>query len=52
MTYVPGATVPDAGIYWCTVCKSPVQLKAGDKFPECKNMCGRCRWERVEKAPQ
>ena len=48
MTYNPGAIVPDTGIYCCTVCKLPEQPNAGQKFPECRNMCGRGRWEKVE----
>ena len=45
--YRPGATVPDTGIYWCTVCKLPKQFTAGDEFPACTNMCGRGQWEAV-----
>jgi len=50
MTHRPGSTVPDTGIYWCTVCKSPELLDAGQPFPECKNMCGRGYWQLVEKS--
>jgi len=49
VTHHPGAAVPDSGIYWCTVCKLPAKFKAGDKFPECKNICGRGNWQLVEK---
>ena len=52
MTHRPGNTVPDTGIYWCTVCKSPELLTAGEPFPECKNMCGRGYWQLVEKSEQ
>jgi len=45
MTYKPGSPVPESGIYWCTVCKLPARLNAGQTFPECENMCGRGRWE-------
>jgi hypothetical protein len=48
MTYRPGATVPATGIYWCTVCKLPAQFTAGERFPECKNMCGRGAWKLVQ----
>jgi len=48
MTYRPGAIVPADGIYWCTVCKTPEAFTTGQEFPECKNMCGRGRWEKVE----
>jgi hypothetical protein len=49
MTYLPGANAPAEGIYWCTVCKLPERFKAGQQLPECKNMCGRGRWQLVEK---
>ncbi len=48
MIYRVGAAVPASGIYWCTVCKTPEQLTAGDSFPECRNMCGRGSWEPVK----
>ncbi len=50
MTYPVGAKVTTDGIYWCTVCKSPERFDAGQQFPECKNMCGRGRWELVEES--
>ncbi len=50
MNHRPGATVPETGIYWCTVCKTPEMLTEGQPFPECQNMCGRGLWEFVEKA--
>ncbi len=50
MTYPIGATAPEDGIYWCTVCKLPEHFQAGQEFPECKNMCGRGRWQLVEKS--
>ena len=49
MTYRPGATVPETGIYWCSVCKTPASFNKGQEFPECRNMCGRGHWE---KAPE
>ncbi len=49
MTYQPGANAPENGIYWCSVCKTPERFEAGQKLPECKNMCGRGRWELVQK---
>ena len=52
MTHRPGTTVPDTGIYWCTVCKSPELFDAGQQFPECKNMCGRGYWQLVEKSEE
>ncbi len=48
MTHRPGSNVPATGIYWCTVCKTPEQFTEGQQFPECKNMCGRGNWEKVE----
>jgi hypothetical protein len=50
MTYTPGADAPNDGIYWCTVCKLPERFESGQKLPECKNMCGRGRWELVQEA--
>ncbi len=50
MTYPPGANAPTDGIYWCTVCKLPEKFKAGQDLPECRNMCGRGRWELDEKS--
>ncbi len=50
MTHNPGTDVPADGIYWCTVCKTPEELKKGQQFPECRNMCGRGRWELVEES--
>jgi hypothetical protein len=49
MTYNPGATVQETGIYWCTVCKLPEKFTEGQKFPDCRNMCGRGHWQLVEK---
>jgi hypothetical protein len=49
MTYQPGANAPEDGIYWCSVCKLPERFSAGQGLPECKNMCGRGRWELVQK---
>ena len=41
MSFQPGTEAPQTGIYWCSVCKLPVQFKAGEKMPTCKNLCGR-----------
>ena len=41
MAHDPGSTAPQTGIYWCSVCKLPVQFKAGETLPVCKNLCGR-----------
>jgi hypothetical protein len=49
MTYKPGTTAPDTGIFWCSVCKTPKRFTAGEQLPECPNMCGRGSWELVEK---
>jgi hypothetical protein len=48
MNHRPGATVPATGVYWCSVCKLPAAFTKGEEFPECKNMCGRGLWQRVE----
>jgi hypothetical protein len=42
--------VPQSGIYWCTVCKTPASFKEGEIFPQCRNLCGKGYWEFVEKA--
>lgn len=44
-----GAEVPESGIYWCTVCMTPERFRQGETFRGCRNLCGRCRWELVEK---
>jgi hypothetical protein len=51
MAYEPGSEAPQTGIYWCSVCKLPVQFKTGETLPKCKNLCGRGKWEfiRAEK---
>jgi hypothetical protein len=49
MTHHPGATVPETGIYWCTVCKLPAAFTKGEEFPACTNMCGRGNWQFVKK---
>ena len=49
MTCRVGEKTPASGIYWCTVCKRPERFQEGQTFPDCKNMCGRCHWELVEK---
>jgi hypothetical protein len=48
MRHRPGETAPVAGIYWCTVCKTPQAFSRGEQFPECPNLCGRGLWELVE----
>jgi len=48
MNYAPGEDVPVNGVYWCTVCKLPARFTAGEKFPGCKNLCGRGRWHLVK----
>jgi hypothetical protein len=47
MANKPGDTAENAGIYWCNVCKTPMQFKANETFPTCKNKCGRGHWEFV-----
>lgn len=47
--YKVGTTVPQSGIYWCTVCKTPAFFEQGGIFPPCRNMCGKGAWEFVEK---
>lgn len=48
MSNHPGDTVPATGIYWCSVCKLPAQFTGGERFPACKNMCGRGAWVLVQ----
>jgi hypothetical protein len=50
MTYKPGTPAPADGVYWCSVCKLPASFKKEDTLPECKNKCGRGRWELVRPA--
>ena len=52
MNHKPGTIIPRTGIYWCTVCKKPKSLAAGQPFPECQNMCGRGLWQPVEQPPK
>ena len=52
MNHKPGTAVPAAGIYWCTVCKTPQRFSEGQTFPECPNMCGRGLWKPAPKPPQ
>ncbi len=52
MNQRPGAVVPSTGIYWCTVCKTPERFLEGQQFPECRNLCGRGLWEKVEDDPE
>jgi hypothetical protein len=47
IAYQPGSEAPQTGIYWCSVCKLPVQFKAGETLPMCKNLCARGKWEFV-----
>jgi hypothetical protein len=44
-----GTEVPESGIYWCTVCMTPDRFEKGRPFPDCRNLCGKCHWELVEK---
>jgi hypothetical protein len=44
-----GTEVPESAIYWCTVCMTPDRFEKGRPFPDCRNLCGKCRWELVEK---
>lgn len=44
-----GTEVPESGIYWCTVCMTPDRFEKGQTFRDCKNLCGKCHWELVEK---
>jgi hypothetical protein len=48
MSHKPGTPAPQSGVYWCSVCKTPVQFKQGDNLPTCKNLCGRGYWEFVK----
>ena len=48
MNYKPGAAVPTTGIWQCTVCRTPEELCEGDRFPECRNLCGRGLWRLVQ----
>ncbi len=48
MAEKPGTTASKSGIYWCSVCKTPQEFKAGEVLPECKNKCGRGNWEFVK----
>jgi hypothetical protein len=50
MAHQPGTAAPQTGIYWCSVCKTPAQFKAGENLPTCKNLCGRGKWEFVKEA--
>jgi hypothetical protein len=48
MSNKPGTPAPQSGVYWCSVCKTPVQFKQSDVLPACKNLCGRGSWECVK----
>jgi len=48
MNHKPGTTVPETGVYWCTVCRAPQRFQCGETFPGCKNLCGRGLWHKVE----
>ncbi len=52
MAEQPGTPAPQSGIYWCSVCKTPVQFAKGEIMPTCKNLCGRGRWEFVRAAEE
>jgi hypothetical protein len=47
-----GTSVEQNGIYWCSVCKFPIQIEKGKNFPICQNKCGRGTWELVRPAEQ
>ncbi len=47
MAEAPGTKAPKSGVYWCSVCKTPAQFKQGQELPQCKNLCGRGKWEFV-----
>ena len=49
MSSRPDSTVPATGIYWCSVCKTPLRFDAGAPFPVCPNLCARGHWELVRK---
>ncbi len=52
MTYQPGTKAPESGIYWCSVCKLPARFEKDQELPECRNKCGRGRWELVQAGGQ
>jgi len=52
MTHKPGTPAPATGIYWCSVCKLPAAFSKDQALPQCKNKCGRGRWELVKPAEQ
>jgi len=52
MAEQPGTAAPQSGIYWCSVCKTPVQFAKGETLPTCKNLCGRGKWEFVRAAEE
>ncbi|MGH9491328.1 MAG: hypothetical protein ACRD17_12520 [Terriglobales bacterium] len=51
MAIKPGATAPETGIYWCSVCKLPGHFTAGQVLPECRNKCGRGGWDFIRAQP-
>jgi hypothetical protein len=52
MTYKTGEKAPSTGIYWCSVCKTPTTFERDQALPECRNKCGRGRWELVRAAEE
>jgi hypothetical protein len=52
MAEQPGTPAPKSGIYWCSVCKTPVMFKANETLPVCKNLCGRGKWEFVKEVAE
>jgi hypothetical protein len=50
MNAKPGQTVETAGIYWCTVCKTPAVFEQGKTFPGCPNLCGKGHWQFIKAA--
>mgnify|MGYP000011745461 CR=1 FL=1 len=52
MNHKPGSEVPETGVYWCTVCRSPQRFEKGQKFPACKNLCPKGYWQLVNLPPK
>ena len=44
----PGTPAETAGIYWCTVCKTPARYEKGAELPPCPNKCSKCHWQLVK----
>ncbi|MCX6621737.1 MAG: hypothetical protein NTY38_11820 [Acidobacteria bacterium] len=50
MNYKSGTNVEVAGVYWCTVCKTPAAFEQGNTFPPCPNLCSKGHWHLVRPA--